>query len=136
MPKKDRLDSMKTKLFNPFPLFAACLLLAGAFIPSARAVDPGSVDASFNPVVTYAGAVPNAIVVQPDGKIIVGGVFNFANGVEHSCIVRLNADGSADTSFNAQTDAEVSALALQSDGKILLGGYFGKVNGTARGHSN
>lgn len=128
------LDSMKTKLFNPFRLFAACLLLTGALTPAALAIDPGSVDASFNPTVTYAGGVPNAVVVQSDGKIIVGGGFNFANGVEHSCIVRLNADGSADTSFNAQADAEVSSLALQSDGKILLGGYFGKVNGIARVH--
>jgi uncharacterized delta-60 repeat protein len=120
------------RLKNPFLLFAACFLLTGALIPAAMAVDPGSVDASFNPTVTYAGSVPNAVVVQSDGKIVIGGVFNFAGGVEHSCVVRLNADGSADTSFNAQTDAEVSALALQSDGKILLGGYFGKVNGTAR----
>jgi uncharacterized delta-60 repeat protein len=120
------------RLKNPFLLFAACFLLTGALIRAAMAVDPGSVDASFNPTVTDPGAVPNAIVVQPDGKIIVGGVFPFVGGVEHSCIVRLNADGSTDTSFNAQADAEVSALALQSDGKILLGGYFGKVNGTAR----
>ncbi len=120
------------RLKNTFLLSASCLLLTGALIPAAMAVDPGSVDASFNPTVTDPGAVPNAIVVQQDGKIIVGGVFPFVGGVEHSCIVRLNADGSTDASFNAQADAEVSALALQSDGKILLGGYFGKVNGTAR----
>jgi uncharacterized delta-60 repeat protein len=115
-----------------FPFAAAGLLQMCGLLPAAMAVDPGTVDSTFNSSITGAGRLPNAILVQPNGKIIVGGVFSLVGGVEHSCIVRLNADGSVDTSFNAQADAEVSVLALQTDGKILLGGYFGKVDGTVR----
>lgn len=76
----------------------------------------------------------NAIVVQPDGKIIVGGNFNTFNGQPCGGIVRLNEDGTIDQGFNPGTgcvNGEVSAIALNEDGSILLGGTFDAFSGQA-----
>ena len=92
-------------------------------------------DPTFN-IGTGADAQVNALVLQPDGKVLVGGAFSDFNGTALNRIARLNADGSVDTSFNpgAGADGDVYALALQPDGKILLGGFFTTVDGTARNH--
>jgi uncharacterized delta-60 repeat protein len=95
----------------------------------------GSLDTSFN-----AGTGPNdevkVIKVQPDGKILVGGGFTSWNGAARPCLVRLNEDGTLDTSlasFDAVADffagAEVSDIALQPmvsapHFRILVAGYF------------
>jgi uncharacterized delta-60 repeat protein len=73
------------------------------------------------------------IALQPDGKIIIGGIFTIWNGATRNCINRLNGDGSPDTGFNPGTGAiELNVVALLSDGKILVGGGFTTFNGTAR----
>ena len=90
----------------------------------------GSVDNTFNPSVSVAGAV-YAIKRQPDGKIVIGGDFDFVNGVRRGGIARLNPDGSLDNSFNPGTGflGDIYALFIQPDGKILTGGnYFGYNN--------
>ncbi|MCW5210144.1 hypothetical protein VU10_08290, partial [Desulfobulbus sp. US1] len=77
------------------------------------------------------GDQANAVLVQPDGKILVGG--STSNTIDLDFMVfRLRADGSFDTEFNidgtvstavGSHDDEVFALALQEDGKILAAGY-------------
>jgi uncharacterized delta-60 repeat protein len=76
-------------------------------------------------------AVPSAVVIQPDGKIVVAGgafpLFTFLGNFE---VVRYNSNGSLDTSFGnggivTTTFPEgsyASAVALQSDGKIIAAG--------------
>ena len=68
------------------------------------------------------------------GSIVVGGAFTTYNGVNHSRVVRLNPDGSIDTSFNvgSGTDNPVFAIAIQNDNKIIIAGDFTEVNGTPR----
>ena len=82
-----------------------------------------------------------AVVVQPDGKLLVGGVFTTYQGVAAGDIIRLNADGSRDGSFAVGTGftggtATVLALALQPDGKVLVGGLFTAYNGGTAGTAN
>lgn len=75
-----------------------------------------------------------AIAVQNGGKLVVGGSFNTYRGVTVNGIIRLNSDGSRDTSFNTGTGffaARVLAIAIQADGKILAGGRFLSYNRTA-----
>jgi uncharacterized delta-60 repeat protein len=79
----------------------------------------------------------NAMAVQTDGKILVGGSFySFSNTIRQN-IVRLNGDGSLDTSFSSPVftissfRSEIFSIALQADGKILLAGRFSTVNGVA-----
>jgi uncharacterized delta-60 repeat protein len=100
----------------------------------ARLNSNGSVDTTFNPGLGVEGAV-RAIVVQPDGKIIIGGSFTNFNGQSVNYIVRLNMDGSVDPTFmpgELGADEAVYAIALQSDGKILVAGSFTRFNGVTR----
>ena len=83
----------------------------------------GSLDTSFNPGIDY-NATPqvNALTVQPDGKILVGGAFTSLAGQFRRSLGRLNSDGSLDTSFdpsNALAGA-VTSIVLQSDGGIIV----------------
>ena len=74
-----------------------------------------------------------AILVQPDGKIIVAGAFTNQTGLTNSNLARLNRDGSFDSSYKPLINGEVFALALQtSDNKLILAGSFDTVNSVAR----
>ncbi len=79
------------------------------------------------------------IVVQPDGKILVGGVFGAFNGNVRRGLVRLNPDGTEDVTFatNIGAAAGVSGsvnniiLSQFTPGKIYLVGGFADWNGNA-----
>ncbi len=84
---------------------------------------------SFNP---GADDTVNALVLQPDGKILVGGYFSMLGGQPRNRIGRLNPDGTLDASFDPGTNFTayvVDSLVLQPDGKILVGGDFVTVGG-------
>jgi uncharacterized delta-60 repeat protein len=96
----------------------------------------GSVDTSFN-VGPGASAYISTSAIQSDGKILLGGAFSTFSGVSRQCLVRVNTNGSIDTSFNVGTGFEnggavfnVFSVSIQSDGKILVGGQFITYNGT------
>src|SRR5450432_670615 len=95
----------------------------------------GDVDPSFNPSVLGGGTI-NSVAVQPDGKMVVVGLFTAFNGVETGNIERLNADGTIDSSFNTGTGFTTNGIeecvVLQPDGKIIVGGVFGQFNGVLR----
>ena len=104
----------------------------------ARLNADGSIDESFDPG-TGANSWVVAIALQPDGKILIGGIFEQVFGVERISIARLNPNGSLDASFNAGSGATsmgftswVHTIAVQEDGKVLIGGDFDKVNGVER----
>jgi len=91
-----------------------------------------NVDTSWYSVSPAFNGVVRAIVVQPDGKILVGGDFSTfydtVNGTTYmNYIIRLNPDGTYDTTFNyggGGFDSLVRTITLQPDGKILVGGDF------------
>ena len=97
----------------------------------------GSVDTSFGDAGLNGPVF--ALVLQSDGKIVVGGSFTTAAGIPRNNIARYNTDGSLDLTFNPNANASVNALAIQSDGRILIGGFFttlqpnGAATSTARG---
>jgi uncharacterized delta-60 repeat protein len=99
----------------------------------ARLNTNGSVDLTFNPVNGPNGDV-NAIVIQPNGAIIIGGTFIGYNGFARGGIARVLADGTLDPSFDSGvgTGGNVFALALQHSGKIVLGGRFVQYAGINR----
>jgi uncharacterized delta-60 repeat protein len=91
-----------------------------------------SLDLNFNP---RAGSVfpwVNALAVQADGKILVGGSFGTLSGQTRNNIGRLTADGTLDPTFNPGAAGEIISLALQADGKILVGGNFTTLDGQLR----
>jgi len=79
------------------------------------------------------GAQVYSIVEQPDGKLLVGGSFTSYNGVSANKIIRLNSDGSIDSTFAYGTgfNGNVESIAIQSTGKIIVGGRFTTYNGSS-----
>lgn len=95
-------------------------------------IDPdGVVDTGFTAVTLDGGGERvDAVALQADGGILVGGSFATVNGQPGSNIVRLAADGTLDSTFAAATpDGDIGAIAIQDDGKILVGGSFTAVDG-------
>jgi uncharacterized delta-60 repeat protein len=83
------------------------------------------------------GASPaNAVVIQPDGKIVVAGRFG------SNYLSRLNADGTTDASFTPEVLTgwadQAYGLIRQSDGKLVVagGGYFGSTFDLWRHNAN
>ena len=74
------------------------------------------------------------VIVQADGRILVGGEFTSVGGCSNSFLARLNADGLVDQSYNVagQTDGPVGCMLQQSDRKLLVGGSFTRLLGQAR----
>ena len=91
----------------------------------------GSRDASFSTGAGFNGEV-TSVAVQADGKVLVGGAFTTYQGAVATYLVRLNADGSRDTSFitGAGFNSTVSSVAVQADGQVLVGGSFTTYSGT------
>ncbi|MGE0538415.1 MAG: hypothetical protein AB7O68_25860 [Pirellulales bacterium] len=96
----------------------------------------GSLDSSFDGDGKWTGAFGSAqdiaysVVVQPDGKILVAGLTSNGSNYDFA-LVRLNANGSLDTSFDGDGKATQAlgsgddiayAVGLQADGKIVLAG--------------
>jgi uncharacterized delta-60 repeat protein len=84
-----------------------------------------------------------AIEGQPDGKLLVAGLFTRFHGQSHRGIARLHADGRLDSTFSAgegfdfagafgPNTPQVEAMVLLPDGQVLVGGSFNRVNGVER----
>lgn len=92
----------------------------------------GSIDTGFDTYGTGFDWEVNALAVQSDGKIVVGGYFTIYKDYFPSSITRLNSDATLDTEFIIGEDfydSQVYAIAIQSDGKIVVGGSFYTYNG-------
>ena len=95
----------------------------------------GSLDTLFSPAVyRNPESFIEALVVQIDGKILVGGYFTQLAGGDRNHIGRLNANGSLDTGFNpgAGSNDEIVAIVVQPDGKILAAGNLTELGGEPR----
>jgi uncharacterized delta-60 repeat protein len=80
-----------------------------------------------------SGSSVYSLAIQADGKILVAGA-NFNLSGASTNIVRLNADGSVDSSFVAQPTQPIdviSKILLQPDGKVLLCGHFSQIGTNA-----
>ena len=116
------------------------IVLTGNFtsfnaIPANRIVrihSNGEVDTSFNSGSGFDDDV-SAMAVQLDGKIILGGKFTNYNGSTANRIIRINNEGTIDTSFmfgsGFSSDA-VQIIKVDTSGDIMIGGSFtGYYNG-------
>ncbi len=105
----------------------------------------GSLDTTFNGtgkvVATFAVGEGRAVVVQPDGKIVMAGEAGGTNGSFDFGLARYLPSGALDSTFGSSglvitaftTGQDVAiGLALQPDGKIIAGGVAGSEMGLAR----
>lgn len=84
----------------------------------------------------------SSILVQPDGKVVVGGQFGGFNGVTCGHFIRLNSNGTNDTTFktnagagllNAGSDfTDVSDIVMQGDGRLIFAGHFATASGVSQ----
>lgn len=99
--------------------------------------EPGEVEIS-----GYNDEGVHALLLQPDGKIIVGGSFFNSEGFDNAygSLFRLHSDGLPDVEFEprlslqsgADDIASVTSMALQTDGRLLIAGDFSWVGGVLR----
>ena len=111
--------------------------------------DNGVLDSSFSGngkmLVTFSSSRNDyckALVIQSDGKIVVGGYVTNSSNLNQWTLARINTDGTLDTTFGGNNTgkmelslcgitsacgsmtgtSQLEEMALQSDGKILVGG--------------
>ena len=99
----------------------------------------GGIDTTFNgggvalTAITGQLVKAQAVAVQPDGKVVVGGVYQVSGDAHFNfALSRFNADGTVDTTFGNNGLVQITpstgyyneiwSLAVSSDGKILIGG--------------
>ena len=97
----------------------------------ARLTMTGAFDPSFNASVSGDSQVTiNAISVQPDGNVLIGGNFTGVGGVIRNMLARVTSTGLLDTTFDPNlsgTSATVNTIVIQPDGMIIVGGTFSTI---------
>lgn len=107
----------------------ALLIAIAASCGSRVFAQDGMLDPTFRP--RFNDEV-GPILVQFDGKILVGGYFTEVNGKSAERLVRLNRDGSIDETFTASADHAVNSIVQWTNGQITVRGYFKHINGVPR----
>lgn len=122
-------------------------IVAGQFVhiqTSAALYDPRYLDSGDLARVTWSGLLdltmnigmgvggespPQTLLLQPDGKLLLGGDFTSVNGISRNRIARVLPNGAVDAGFDPGTGADraIYSIALAPDGKILVGGFFNSV---------
>ena len=133
------------KIQNTRSLYVTLLILLAIIVATASQtfavgnVNIGELDPSFNPVALNSTAnnnlsSANAVLAQPDGKILYAGNFLAVDRLSRNYIVRFNPDGTVDTSFDSggTVDGIINSMALQVDGKIVVAGNFSNAAGQIR----
>jgi uncharacterized delta-60 repeat protein len=121
------------------------LIMAGSFTSydgtSCRGVirlnTDGTIDNtwSYSTVSGFTGVsstnIPYDVIIQSTGKVIVVGDFENYSGYSCNRVVRLNTNGTIDTTFNSGTgfDATVRVVKQDSIGNLFFGGEFLRYNG-------
>lgn len=94
----------------------------------------GTLDTTFKLEPGLEGTVVagHAIGLLPDGRILVGGTIEKYNGTAVRNLVRLQADGSLDTSFpllKSGASTPIDCVAVLPDGRAYVGGFFETIGG-------
>src|SRR5687768_11883620 len=103
--------------------------MAALFLLASTSFAELKLDSSFNPDVFISGAgdhrhAVGKIVLQADGKIVIGGSFTNVGGLTRYNLARLNANGTVDGSFAPPTTMPgiLWDVVIQADGKVLYAG--------------
>ena len=107
--------------------------VGGVLCPTVTRLNPdGTRDETFNSPFANSGATAYSTRIQADGKILVGGSMQIVEGNKnYNSLIRMNPNGSRDTSFNASLTGTVRCIVTKDD-MILAGGSFEAADGIAR----
>lgn len=111
-------------------------VLFGIFLTRALG-DGGSIDPTFQPPPIPFGVT--RVALQSDGKVLVAGGMRPDASAEPKGLIRLNTDGSRDSTFDVGTGFSAAVFPqfntlTPTDAGILVGGLFDQVNG--KPHAN
>jgi len=146
----DRALAVAAQADGATVLAGSIAVTGGSNFGVVRLTPTGALDATFGgsgkAVISFAATESAgtsraaAVAVQPDGRIVVAGTTS-GNGDDFA-VVRLNADGTLDTTFGSggkvvfgfnrggRNDDILAGIALQPDGNIVLAGTVEAANGT------
>ena len=140
-PRLPRTSSIACRLAKAI---STLLVITLVLIVDANAASSGALDVSFGERGTAISDIESrALILQPDGKVVVAGyVITCPAGICSSNfrLVRFNSDGTADTGFGENgvvttdhfsQDEAIFAAALQADGKIVVAGGYNDVSNAA-----
>lgn len=91
----------------------------------------GTLDTTFDSGIGPSSSI-EAISIQPDGKILVGGWFSSYSGYSQNYLARLNSDGSLDLGYRTTPNSIVKDIKIQSDGRAIIAGSFSNVNAISK----
>ena len=99
----------------------------------ARLNTDGTLDNTFNIGAGFSSNTVTTITIDSSGKIYVGGNFTNYDGVAANRIIKLNSDGTKDTSFDNSTgfNNTVNDIKIDSLGQIWVGGAFTTYKGVS-----
>src|SRR5690606_35246258 len=86
----------------------------------------GSLDESFVPPLAGYGSAEDVDTLANGQFMVVGSITTGPN------IMRLNPNGSRDTTLSLAVNGSVRVIRVLSDGSVLIGGEFTQVNGQTR----
>jgi len=104
-----------------------------------RVNEDGTIDSTFGtngmvvPEISTGDDFANAMVEQPDHKIVLAGTALDSAARNEPVVVRLNENGSIDSTFGVngvvripvtEIDNELNAVVIQPDGKIVVSGHW------------
>jgi uncharacterized delta-60 repeat protein len=103
--------------------------------PVIRLHADGSYDSAF--IAAPADSGVDGMLLQPNGKVLIGGIFQQVGGQPRHALARLDANGSLDTSFGdlhfsldaGDPNGYIYGLAAQADGRIVVIGNFTLADG-------
>ena len=112
-----------------------CISGAGSPNGLLRRNSDGTADATFRTNTFLGNSDPRlyAMLIQPDGTIIIDGNFYSINGTPRGNIARFDANGNLDTLFfPIGTNSNVTSIARQANGDVIVGGQFSNFAGYSR----
>ena len=117
-----------SRRFSRFLRPVALVLSAWGAVSTSHATERWAPESTFESSTFTQSVIADRVTEGPDGKLYLtffnGGALTGVRGQpQQGAIIRLNADGSHDSSFNIGTLlTDVWAIAFQADGSILAGG--------------
>ncbi|MBK5286526.1 MAG: delta-60 repeat domain-containing protein, partial [Bacteroidia bacterium] len=114
------VHSYSMTMYDSVPVYKLC-----------RIDTSGNLDTTFHSIFTGWGGIRDCYV-QPDGKIVAGGFFFIQGYPDTLNLIRLNVDGSLDSTFNNFNNMnygvypykQIITICPTSDGGYLVGGQF------------
>jgi uncharacterized delta-60 repeat protein len=103
-----------------------------------RLTGEGSLDPTFDAALGWPGALVEGAVrslaVQPDGRVLVGGLLYRVNRQPRVGIARLDVDGTLDQCFEVSLSSElfVPAMAVDAVGRVVIGHFSQSLQGWPR----